>query len=272
MSYDSRERSISSGQPFELYYFVTETQAWLLTSGDKERSYQGRIYTPEAIVRTNTSQSVEAKGGHIKVSLPQDHELAQLFVGFIPSTPVFLTIFRGHDGEPESETVVNFTGRVQSAQFTTADKCDLDCAPEQELLQREIAAPCFQRPCNRVLFDEGCTVDRELWRLAAILTDVSADGLTLKAAEFASKPDGWWTTGYIEKDSSRRMVVAHVGDTVTLMNAQNGLGVGQAVSIFPGCDRTYDGAQGCQAKFANGANFMGWQWIPTKNPFSSGVN
>lgn len=272
MSYTSRETSISGGSPFELYVFTTESGTWRLASGDKARTYQGVAYSLEAIFRTNTSQSTEAKGGHVKVTLPQDHPIAQLFVNFIPSTPLYVTVFRNHDGEAESETVVAFTGRVQSGQFTTNDRCEMDCAPESEQLKRRVAAASFQKPCNHILFDEGCTVDKALFRSAAVLTSVSADGITIKSAVFASKPDGWWATGYIEVGADRRMVVSHAGDTLVLMNPLNGLAVGSDLFVYAGCDRTYDGANGCQSKFANGVNFMGWQWIPTKNPFSSGVN
>lgn len=268
MSYDSRETSVSTGQPFELYKFLTETETWLMTSGDVERTYQGQVYQPTALVRTSTSQSTEVKGGHVKIRMAPNNEIAQMFVATIPSTPLFLTIYRGHDGEPQSEVVVVFTGRVLSAQFTTDDLCELDCAPESELLERRIASTCFQKQCNHILFDAGCGLHKELWRVSGVLTAVSPDGLTLTSPAFVSRPNGWWNTGYIEYGTDRRMVISHVGETVKLMTALNGLGPGVQISIYPGCDRSYEV---CQQKFNNGANFNGWQWIPSKNPFSSGV-
>jgi uncharacterized phage protein (TIGR02218 family) len=271
MSYDSRETSVSGGQPFELYQFQTESRSWYYTSGDVPRTYLGQAYNPssDSIVRTATAQSSETKGTHVKVTVPKDNAIAQLFVSFIPSTSLFLTVFRGHDGEEESEMKVAFTGRVLSGNFTTDDKCELDCAPDSELLQKRIASACFQKQCNRMLFDEGCGVDRTRFSTQGTITYVSVDGLTIKAAEFASKRDGWWSMGYIESGYDKRMVVAHSGDTLTLMNALNGLAVGSIVTVYAGCDGRFST---CQMKFGNGVNFMGWPFIPTRCPFNgSGI-
>ena len=271
MSYNSRETSISSGQPFELYLFQTQTQTWRLTSADEAKTYQGATYSSETISRTNTSQSAEVKGGHIKVTIPKDHAIAQLFVAFIPSTPLSLVIYRGHDGEADSEVVVNFTGRVLLGRFTTDDKCELDCAPDTEILKRRIATVCFQRPCNRILFDAGCGLSNAFWKLSGTVQAISADGLTVTIAAAGTKADGWLTTGYLEKGTDRRMVTAHAGTSITLINPMNGLSVGDTVNVYAGCDRTYSGPNGCTTKFSNGMNFMGWEWIPGKNPFSSGL-
>jgi hypothetical protein len=44
--------------------------------------------------------------------------------------------------------------------------------------------------------------------------------------------------------------------------------VGDNVTLTAGCDRT---RATCVAKFNNLANFMGFPYIPTKNPYSSGL-
>ncbi len=271
MSYNSRETSANGAQPFELYLFQTQTQTWRLTSADEAKVYQGNGYSLETVKRTNTSQSAEVKGGHIKVTIPKDHPIAQQFVSYIPSTPLSLVIYRGHDGEADSEVVTNFTGRVLSAQFTTADTCELDCAPDTEILKRNIASACFQRPCNRILFDDGCTMMKTAWRVMGTVQSISADGLTVTIAACGTKPDGWFQTGYMEKGTERRMVWTHAGTSISLINVMAGLKVGDAVYVYAGCDRTYSGANGCTTKFNNGVNFMGWEWIPGTNPFSSGL-
>ncbi len=271
MSYDSREGGISSGRPFELYYFVTETKVWRLTSCDKARTFQGQQFAPEAIVRTNTSQSAEVKGGRIKVTVPKNHEIAQLFISFIPNTPLTLVIYRGHDGEAEGEMKVAFTGRVLLGRFTTDDKCELDCAPDSEILKRHIATACYQRPCNRILFDAGCGLSKDSWKVSGTVQSVSGDGLTVTIPECATKANSWLAAGYIEKGTERRMVITHSGSEITLMNHMTGLEAGDSVNVYAGCDHTHSGANGCTTKFNNGVNFMGWEWIPSKNPFSSGL-
>ena len=260
MTFDARETSIHGGQPFELYLFQTETQSWHLTSADRAIVFSGNSYEPEAIIRTATSQGQELKSGSITVTIPKTHEIAQLFVSFIPPTPLSLVIFRGHEGEPESEIVTHFTGRVTIAIF--GDDCELRVVPEQELLQKRIPGPKFQKPCNHILYDSGCTVDKALFNVMGTLTFVS--GEIIKAAAFATQPDGWLDAGYIEKATERRMILNHVGDTVTLLSAMAGLEVGDPVTAFAGCKRTLDD---CDIKFTNLEHFFGFEWIPAKNPF-----
>ena len=266
MSFDERETSSYDGQPFELYRFTTEDAEYCFTGGDEKRTYQDAAYEPSIITHSGTNQSTEVSGGHITVTVPRDHAIATMFVAFIPSTPLYLTILRGHDGD--DQMMVVFTGRVQSCKFMPDDTCELDCAPESELLKREIATALFQRPCNRALFDDGCGVNKETYRKSGAIAEVSADGLTIAADFFAAMPNDWFATGYIEQAAHKRMIVSHTGNTVTLMNAMPGLFAGMEINAYPGCDRTHGG---CVSKFDNGTNFLGYQWIPNKNPFSSGV-
>jgi len=173
MTFDAREKSVHAGHPFELYLFQTETQSWHLTSADRAIIFNGQSYQPEAIHRTATSQGQELKSGSITVTVPKTHAIAQLFVSFIPATPLSLVIFRGHEGEPESEIVTHFTGRVTTAIF--GDDCELRVVPEQEVLQKRIPGPKFQKPCNHILYDSGCTVNKALFNVIATLTFVQDD-------------------------------------------------------------------------------------------------
>jgi uncharacterized phage protein (TIGR02218 family) len=237
-------------------------QFWRLTSADEAKTYSGYQYTPESITRTSTSQGSELASGSIKVSLPKEHPIALLFQQYLPPSPLFLTIFRAHDADPD--TVVIFNGKVTLS--TLADFCELTCAPEQETLKKIIPASRYQKPCNRILYDTGCGVDQELFKLTGTLTSVVAN--VIQSSVFATKPNGWLNSGRLEKGNGRRMIVQHVGSTVTLLEPLPGLAVGDTVSAFAGCMRDYPT---CQTKFANGAHFFGFGWIPGKNPFATGV-
>lgn len=91
------------------------------------------------------------------------------------------------------------------------------------MLKRHIATACFQRPCNRVLFDDGCGLSNAFWKVAGVVKAISADGLAVTVDACAAKADTWFTTGYIEKGTDRRMVVAHAGSVLTLINPMNGV-------------------------------------------------
>lgn len=258
MSYDVRETSRQDSEPFELYLFETRDKSWRLTSADREITHLAEIYEPTEIRRTEMEQGQELKSGLLRISIPKEHQLAAEFISFMPSTPMSLVIYRGHEGD--SEVVTIFTGGVSKADFS--DFCELECLPESEIVKRRIPGPRYQKQCNHILYDAGCGVDKESFKTTATLTFV--DDVTIKATEFDAQTDGWFNSGYIEKGNQRRMILNHVGDTLTLLSPMADLAVDDEVFAFAGCQR--DSAT-CDTKFSNLVNFMGFEWIPNKNPF-----
>jgi uncharacterized phage protein (TIGR02218 family) len=259
MSYNSREISIFQGQPFELYLFEAAEGTWGLTSGEKIRTRAAQDYTPVPIHRTSIGMGGEQNSGNVKVTIPRDHAIAQLFVGLMPAIPVTLTIYRGHEGE--TETIVQFVGEVKNASF--AEDCELECAPEERLLTQQIPRFLVQAPCNKIIYSTACGADPEDFDTDATVTAVNGDIIT--APEFDDGlPDGWFTNGYLKWGSFRRMIIRHVGDEVTLILPIPGLIALEVVTAFAGCARTYPV---CMAKFSKGPNFVGFPWIPVRNPF-----
>lgn len=263
MTYDARELSTYQGDPFELYLFQSGDEEWALTSCDTARQFAGRTFTPEAIFRTETAKGQENESADITVSLPREHAIAQLYSAFLPSNPLSLVIYRGHDGDPD--IVTNFAGRVTAAQFT--DDCELTVSPDEKFLKRKIPHALFQSQCTHVLFRPGCNVNREAYRVTALLTHVNAE--IIKSEAFRAKPDHYFDTGYIEFGNARRMILNHVGDTCALIFPLPGLHLGDTLAAFPGCDHLYNGH--CIQRYSNGGNYLGFEWIPRRNPFN-GMN
>ena len=261
MTYASRETSRYSGTPFELYLFESGVETWRFTSGDKARAFGGQTYQPETITRTEIDQNQELGSGSIKVEIPKTNDVAGRFVSYIPEAPMSLVIFRGHDGEADSETVMNFTGREASAMF--GEVCELTVVPEQDVLKRRVPGPKYQCQCNRVLYDAGCGVDKNSFKLTGVVSSVSADLVT--ATVFGSQASGWLDAGYLEKGTQRRMIISHTGNQVRLIAPMDGLVVGDTVTAYAGCMRT---RSVCLSKFNNLAKFFGFDKIPTKNPFN----
>jgi uncharacterized phage protein (TIGR02218 family) len=263
MTYSARETSRYSGLPFELYQFTSQgLDVWRMTSGDVARSYLSQIYTPEAIERTEINQDHELTSGSIKVTIPRTCDLASRFVSYIPSSPISLVIFRGHDGD--SDIVVNFTGRVASATF--ADECELEIQPEQQALRRTIPIQKYQSQCNRVLYGPGCGVDKNAFKLVGTVLTVTGDTFTVAVA--GTKIDGWLNAGYMEKGDEKRMILNHTGTSVQLINPMASLAPGDSVNLYAGCMRH---EVDCGVKFNNLVNHWGFARIPQKNPFDGGL-
>jgi uncharacterized phage protein (TIGR02218 family) len=265
VTFTARETSRYSGAPYELFQFTTQDSFFRYTGADEAKIFSGVTFAPEAIAHTEPSQGVELKSGTLKVTVPLSNPVAQQFLAYMPSTPMFLTIYRAHDGDPDNETVVYWQGKVTKAAFY--DYCELNCAPEQEDLKRPIPNQRYQPQCNRILFSPDCTVNKLSFRVAATLTSVN--GAVIQAAAFATQPNGYFNGGYIELNNERRMILNHAGNTLTLIAPVNDLTVGTQVFAYPGCNQQFNGD--CVQKFNNGVNFFGFEWIPTNNPFVGSI-
>ena len=261
MTYDAREQSTYQGEPFECYWFSCGPQSWRWTSGDTARTVGGFTYTPEVISRGEIEQNQELRSGNLTLTLAPDNPVAALFRQYLPARPVSLVILRGHDGDVE--TVAHFTGKVASV--TWQEMPVLTLVPEQDALRRTVPSLHYQTQCPRALYSAGCTVNKVAYQVMATLSSVS--GVTLKAAAFAAKPDGYFVGGWVDALNTSMVVVRHVGDTLTLFFPIAGLQTGDAVVAFPGCDGT---ESTCSGKYSNIVNHLGFARIPSRNCFGNG--
>jgi uncharacterized phage protein (TIGR02218 family) len=262
MSFDSIEKSQATGEPWEIYLFQTSGKSFLLTSADEEVVYLGQHYTPTTIHRTDMEHTNEVISGQIKVYVPVSHPLAELFIPYLPPSPMQLTIFGGHFGD--ANVVTLFSGNVASSLFK--DECELTCNSDIYLLQRHIPKKLYQSPCAHVFGDAGCTVDLALFTTHGTISAVSADGTQVTVAAFAGLTHPL-KGGYFQRGNDFRMVVDHTGSVITLLSAISNLRVGDAVSGVSGCMHTY---AACQS-YNNVANFLGFDLIPQTNPFDGSI-
>jgi uncharacterized phage protein (TIGR02218 family) len=260
LTYDAREISPYFGAPFELFWFATADHDWKFTSSDHAITYRGCEYQPEAITRTQSNQTT-VEGG--RVTLPVSNPVVEQFVAFSADTPMFLVIYRGHEGD--SDVVVNFTGRVNLCRFGDVT-AELNCLDDDVLKGRVPTKPQFPH-CNHSLYDSACKVNRELFALQGTIATVDATGAIISVEAAASKADGWFTSGFLETKEQRRIVLLHAGDTMTLIAPLiGGAKVGDAVTLYAGCARD---VETCKTKFNNRQHFGGFPWIPAQNPFKS---
>jgi len=155
LSYDALEKSGSGSQPFELFLFQGTGILYALTSGDDDADYLGFHFVKASISRTEVDQSAEVTSGQIKVQINPDHPLAQMFIPYLPASPIALTVYGGHVGD--SEHAVLFSGNVASAFF--AEQCELTCNSDQYSINRKILQQLYQAPCTHIFGDPDCGID-----------------------------------------------------------------------------------------------------------------
>lgn len=260
MTYTTYEQSVADGQPVELYRFAQGINRWLYTSGQAPVDYLSETYQPLTLARGAIEQANEIHRNGIEITLPRDCPVAALFIAAPPEGIVSVTIYRKHLGD--TEFITYWKGRVTAARFS-GSVVQLKCEPIATSLKRVGLRARYQLLCRHVLYSASCGALRESYRVDGTVASVSGTQLTVAAA--AGQANGYFVAGMLSSAAGLRMITAHAGSSLTLAAPLISLKVGDAVSLFAGCDHTT--AQ-CAGRFNNLDNFGGFPFIPVKNPFA----
>ena len=256
----------------ELYLFESDDgrYRWAYTTDAREKTMGPIVYKPEAIKRGELKQTAgDANVESLQVIVPFDNPVAAAHVPYLPPRPIKLTIYAYQRNDPGAEIVQAFTGFVTSFSQKGAE-ATLECSQIIDNLSQTVPWVVFKVGCVWALYQVGCGVDKSLWRRDALVTTV--DGYTLGSPEFASKPTGYYTNGFIidRATGEQRFITAHDSATGTIkvvypFQAVQG---GQILDVYAGCART---KEVCSGKFNNKINYVGFDHFPTYNVFQQGI-
>lgn len=266
MSYDDRERARYSGQPVEGFRFAQGENLWLYTSADREIVLPAGTFTPETITRSELDFSKEDVSETMEFTVPAENPVAALFIGDLPSSPVWIRAYRAHRGD-EDEAVAFFTGKITRTRFRGSEAI-LVGTSITALLTRSVPVLKMQTPCNHVLFSSGCGANPSSSRDGVTIGTV--DGVTVTSSDFALRADGWFDGGrLVSPDDETRFIAEHVGDTITLISPMPGLASLDECWAYWGCDHL---ETTCVSKFDNVVNHLGWSRLPNRNPFEGRID
>lgn len=277
MTYLARDASSQDGAPVHLFQFVQGAVTWRYTTAASPVAAFGETWAPASITGGAITQSNDVARDVLSLKFPIAHELAQVFLGFLPDVVTSVTIFRGHLSDPDAQFITYWKGRVSSYK-ASGGGLSLECEPIFTSMRRPGLRARYQKSCRHALYGRGCNLDPEAFVATGRCTFMN--GVTMIVPEAALLPVGWLTGGMVRlPDASLRYVVNHVGsqldlirtaDSLALIMANSGYGRnygnfygGVAVKLYPGCDH---GSGTCLSKFANLDNYGGFPWIPSKNP------
>jgi uncharacterized phage protein (TIGR02218 family) len=269
MSYLASEQSVDSGSPVELYTFNVGTTNYRFTSGAESVLYSGNTFDPLPVSREAIVIGREDRADLIAITMPSAHPFAAGYAKVVPGNRATLTIQRFHRSDPIAELLTLFKGVVRSVTFS--DKGGMSrvgVMPISGALARQIPRFTFQGLCNNVLFDSWCTISSAAFKYTgaasapvALQFDVTGLG--------AAKGDDWATAGFATYNGDYRLILKQLGNTLTLLLPFNDDVTGHNVDVFAGCDHSL---KTCNDKFSNLINFNGYPYIPTKNPFATGLS
>lgn len=264
MGFESREISIQSGEPIELYLFAIGNKEYTYTSTTFDVEYDYKTYEPVAIHRGNIEVSDESNKNSIIIEVSRDNTFALDFFVGSEDRAASLTIFRGHVDEDEFITV--WKGRVSNVSFK-GDEVEISCESVFTSLKRQGLRAKYQQLCRHVLYSPQCGVLGGEHKVATVISSSNIDGNQLSIQEVAEYEDGYFNSGYILVGNYIfRYILAHTGETLILNKALPEFSEAMGTDIYPGCNHTSDH---CKDKFDNIENFGGFEFIPSINPFST---
>jgi uncharacterized phage protein (TIGR02218 family) len=283
MTYASIESSPAEGRPYFLYQFVEDDQVSRFTSRAAAWTSAGSggteiTWEPAAVAHGDVVQTSAIERGRLELTWPLSHPFARRFLAPLGSTPITLTIFRGHE-QVLGETVAHWKGRVVGAEVE-GQRILLQAESIFSTLRRAGVRAKYQRLCRHALYGRGCGLDIALHWLTGTVTAVAGNALTIPEA--AAQPDGWIRGGVLRFGVQLGFITGHAGAVLTLSRPMPDLAAAFAtpeidpdtgeplpvlLDIAPGCDLR---ATTCAAKFGNLLNFGGFPEIPGRNPLGGG--
>ncbi|QJI52986.1 putative FAD/FMN dehydrogenase [Xanthomonas phage FoX4] len=269
MSIEEFDSSPFSGRPRNLFLFTMGKESFAYAQGRTDPvTHLGRVFQPEVIAVSGYNLSLAEGTPEITIDVYAQAEVVRQFVAYQPREPMEVVVFRYHEGDPIMEYRPEIIAEVISHnRDEDSGLATITCALVSSKFEKNIPWPVYQKPCNRAVYTPSCGVNKENFRLDGQIASVS--GANLVSPVFATKPDGWLRAGFVVNQlGEARFIVGHVGNTITLQSPFLDAEVGMDVTAYAGCDLSRGT---CKTKFNNFPRWLGFAWVPGKNPFTSNV-
>jgi len=281
MSYNDFEISNQDGRPITLYLLEWGRTRWRYTSADRPIQIYEMVdgvrtlvtYEPKAIRDNGMRQGVSSQND-FQIDGPSDLDIVRLFRGSPPSETIWVTVRRKH--LEDDSTPIYWTGTVWNLTRPSPAKCQLICKSLMGSLKRTGLRLCWTRECPHFIYDSGCKVDPENFKVTS--KAISFSGSTLVVKPDVMQDDGWfnggiaaWSAsvdGTVERRFVESAVTAGANLTLSIFGLVDFLKVGDTVSLYPGCSRI---PEVCDGKFDNLDNYGGFDKMPGDTPFNTAI-
>lgn len=185
-------------------------------------------------------------------------------------------------GSAGSNVTLRWSGEISRVSFD-GPFVRAACAGPYSVFDRRVPRVLLQPGCNHTVYDARCGLDVGDWTFeAAVNATVTSRTVVLKAwSRTLGLPTGWgfagyFALGYLSRGHDRWLVLsssAVSGGLVTLtLDRVATWTADEAVTVVPGCDgrrescMAYHATDNPEGKFSNYARFLGFPFVPPKNP------
>lgn len=289
MSFGDFEASAAEGSPISLLFFrygTAPANYYAYTDHELDLTYNfgdGHTGTnpvtyksvPLWVDEVTASGTLDKK--NITVSMPESVELADLFRYRPPSTKVTMIIRQGHEGDPDHQFLVGWSGKVIGFDIPTND-LSLTCEPIGASMLRTGLRRRYQIGCPHALYGPKCQANKEVATISKGVVSINGAEINVgpvwpidlgRVAKFVGGMVEWTRTdGRVEL---RTILDININGNTWLSHATDGLNPGDTVKLTFGCNHKSgipllnDGGD-CLPLHNSIQNYGGQLWIPTTNP------
>lgn len=266
MTTQSRELSLETGQPVRLYEFSRGPLRWMYCTADRDITVVGKTFKGNSGVSDSGIQfSGQSIADLLTITLPASSEVSLMYRALPPSDPISVVIWDHHYGE--SDYLVVWVGVIQGVKWPTDNISEITCQSLGAALDMPGLRLGWTRGCPYSLYNNLCTVNKELYKVTGTVIGVS--GITVNVGSAGDYPSGWFSGGFLEWDigegvKERRGIRQHTGTALLMLGGAYGIEGSMSVVLYPGCVRTL---AICNSKFGNDINFGGVPGLPGSSPF-----
>ncbi len=251
------------GAPVWLYTFARGSVMWRYTSDGLPLTVAatGISYNAAKIEHEEIQRKDESGAVDIKVTLGS--RLAVVAALRDGSTePMVLAIHKYHPSAGGMPARFAY-GDVGSPSLDSASgKCELVLHTSEGDFDVDVPRTLITVQCQKATYSSECGVR---WQDFAIDADIVALGpRTIQVDSVGAAADGYYDNGIVKLNRESVHIERQVGTILTVFNEiPSSFTVGTTVKLLAGDDKQ---AATCATKFGNIRRFLGFPWLPAKNP------
>ena len=252
-------------KPIELFHIYDNVGIdEFFCSSDIAVVYDGDTYNPASVYRGEIEYNAELEISKMVITTDYLNPAVSQFIATNPPQAVWVKCLKLFSDMSPYEADVIFVGQISTVSIS-GTRASATVVGFEMFLNRPACVLKYQNQCNYTLFETGCGLLEASYAAAKTVDSVSSDGLTVVVTSM-SEADGYYSLGYMKEFiggyAMYRMIVSHSGTSLRLRFKFPTDPTG-AITIYPGCDGDIIT---CTDKFSNEANFLGFPYIPEKNP------
>lgn len=257
-------------QPAYLYRLTRGSAVWRYTNWPVALEVESLTWNPADIEHDELTSDSEFGMDPVGLRMATDDSTTPMRAltssGVIAQTDVEIFETDAHTLEADLTAPV-YLGRLGEVKFGDRGVIDCQLSSILRIGEHEVPGPQQSRTCQHRLFDSRCGLSAAAFETVGTITVIGTN--YIEATAFGAKATlegdaNWFALGKVTVGTEVRFCVGQSGNRLYLNAAfTSAVIVGNSATALPGCDKRIGT---CEDKFSNTINFLGFPYMPNKNP------